>query len=186
MTSLLYLSLAAGIVMLAVTIALIAKKRCHDPKAICIRETWMTAVMGIMMIALALFFPVAKLMDNSLAGTEATSYWFVVGFSILCHLMGDFTLLFSLVKCVALYEDRAVEYSFLGQQTTIYWEDVVKVDKPMMRSSFTLKDCHGNSISAGGDDKAQKTFVAFAKPKIKSAGGMNLVSQVEHRLNGRH
>ncbi|MGM9588677.1 MAG: hypothetical protein ACI3V0_00680 [Faecousia sp.] len=186
MTNLLYLSLAVGIAMLVAAIALIVKKRCHDAAAICIRETWMTAVMGAMMIALGLFFPIAKLMDATLAGTEASSYWFVIGFGLLCHAMGDFTLLFSLVKCVALYEDRAVAYSALGRQTTIYWDDVVKVDKPLMRSTFVLTDCHGNSINVSGEGKAMKTFVAFAKPKVTSAGGANLVSQVEHRLSGRH
>ncbi len=182
MTSILYLALAAGIAMLAATVAFTVKKRSHDYKALYIRETWMTAVLGVMMIALGFFFPAAKLMDATLAGTDASSYWFVIGFSLLCHVMGDFTLLFTLVKCIALYEDRVVEHSFLGQETTIYWSDVVKVDKPMMRSCYVLKDRQGNSISAGGDNKALKTFAEFARPRIKAAGGVNLLSQVEHRL----
>lgn len=182
----LYLALAAGAVLLAATAGLIVKRRCRDTGILCIRETWMTAVLGLMIIALAFAFPVLKLMDGTLAGTDDQSYWFVVGFSLVCHLMGDFTLLFTCIKCSVLFEDRAVEYSPFGDQSVIYWEDIVRVEKPLMKSAYVLTDRNGNTIHVSGDKKASARFIEFAREKVQNASGTDLLRQVEHRLNGRH
>ena len=186
MDKFLYLALAAGAVLLAATVALIIRRRCKDTGIICIRETWMTAILGAMIIALAFAFPVLKLMDATLAGTDDQSYWFVIGFSVICHLMGDFALLFTFLKCSVLFEDRAVEYSPFGDQSVIYWKDIVRVEKPMMKSSYVLTDRNGNTVQVSGDKKASAQFVEFAKEKVQNASGRDLLRQVEHRLNGRH
>lgn len=186
MDNYLYIGIAAGVVLLAATIALILKRRCKDSGILCIRETWMTAVLGLMVVVLGFAMPVMKLVDPSLMGTGSTSVWYVIGFSLACHLMGDFVLLFSLVKCAVLYEDRAVEYGPFGDQSVIYWDDVVRVEKPMMKSAYVLRDRNGNTISVGGDKKASQQFVDFAKEKVKNASGKDLLHQVEHRLKGRH
>ena len=186
MDKFLYLSLAAGAILLAAAIALIFKRRCRDTGILCIRETWMTAVLGLMLIVLGFAFPVLKLMDSTLAGTGDQSYWFVAGFAIVCHLMGDFVLLFTCIKCSVLFDDRAVEYSPFGDQSVIYWEDIVRVEKPLMKSAYLLTDRNGNTVSVSGDKKASAQFVEFAKEKVKNASGKDLLHQVEHRLNGRH
>ena len=67
MDKFLYLALAAGIMLLLAAIALIVRRRCKDTGIVCIRETWMTAVLGLMIIALGFAFPVLKLMDGTLA-----------------------------------------------------------------------------------------------------------------------
>lgn len=182
----LYLALAAGIVLLIASAALIIKRRCKDTGIVCIRETWMTAVLGLMIIALAFAFPVLKLMDGTLAGTDDQSYWFVIGFSVICHLMGDFAMLFTFLKCSVLFEDRAVEYGPFGDQSVIYWEDIVRVEKPMMKSAYVMTDRNGNTVHVSGDKKASMQFVEFAREKVKNASGSDLLRQVEHRLNGRH
>lgn len=186
MDKFLYLTLAAGAALLAAAVALIFKRRCKDKGILCIRETWMTAVLGLMIIALGFAFPVLKLMDGTLAGTDPNSYWFVMGFSVLCHLMGDFALLFTCLKCSVLFEDRAVEYSPFGDQSVIYWEDIVRVEKPLMKSAYMLTDRNGNTIQVSGDKKASARFIEFAREKVKNASGKDLLHQVEHRLNGRH
>ena len=180
------LALAAGIVLLLAAIALIVRRRCKDTGIVCIRETWMTAVLGLMIIALAFAFPVLKLMDGTLVGTDDQSYWFVIGFSIICHLMGDFALLFTFVKCSVLFEDRAVEYGLFGDRNEICWEDIVRVEKPMMKSAYVLTDRNGNTIHVSGDKKASQKFIEFAREKVQNAAGSDLLRQVEHRLNGRH
>lgn len=186
MDKFLYLALAAGFVLLAGTVVLILKKRCRDTGIVCIRETWMTAVLGLMIITLAFAFPVLKLMDPALSGTDSNSYWFIIGFSLICHLMGDFALLFTCIKCAVLFEDRAVEYTPFGDQNVIYWKDIVRVDKPLMKSAYELTDRNGNVIHVSGDKKAAAQFVEFAKEKVKNADGTDLLHQVEYRLNGRH
>lgn len=186
MDKFLYLALAAGAVLLAAVVVLILKRRCRETGILCIRETWMTAILGLMIIALAFAFPVLKLMDAALAGTDDQSYWFVIGFSVICHLMGDFALLFTFLKCSVLFEDRAVEYSPFGDQSVIYWRDIVRVEKPMMKSAYVLTDRNGNTIRVSGDKKASAQFIEFAREKVHNASGSDLLRQVEHRLNGRH
>ena len=186
MDKFLYFAFAAGVLLLIATIVVIVMKRCKDTGIICIRETWMTAVLGLMIIALGFTFPVMKLMDSTLAGTDNNSYWFVIGFSLACHLMGDFALLFTFVKCAVLFEDRAVEYALFGSQNTIYWDDIVRVEKPLMKSYYLLTDRNGNTMRVSGDKKASQQFAEFARDKVKNASGTDLLHQVEHRLSGRH
>ena len=186
MDKFLYLALAAGVLLLAATAVLMITRRCRETGIICIRETWMTAVLGLMIIALAFAFPVLKLMDPTVAGTDPQSYWFVIGFSVICHLMGDFVLLFTVVKCTVLFEDRAVEYSPFGDQSVIYWKDIVRVEKPMMKSAYVMTDRNGNTVHVSGDKKASQQFIEFAKEKVQNASGSDLLRQVEHRLNGHH
>lgn len=186
MVKLLYLSLAAGVLLLGATVGSILKWRCRETGSLCLRETWMTAVLGIMLLALGFVFPALKLTDPSAAGTDSQSYWFVILFSLACHLMGDFALLFTFVKRTVLYEDRVLACSAFGRQTQIRWEDVVRVDKPVTKSCYILTDRDGDTIQVGGDNKASRQFVDFAKAKIKTASGANLLHQVEHRLSGRH
>ncbi len=186
MDKFLYIGLAAGIALLAATVVLIIKRRCRDAGIVCIRETWMTAVLGLMIIALGFAFPVLKIMDPSAVGTDSQSYWFVIGFGLVCHLMGDFALLFTCIKCTVLYEDRAVEYSPFGHQNVIYWEDIVRVEKPLMKSAYVMTDRNGNTVHVSGDKKASQKFIDFAREKVKNASGTDLLRQVEHRLNGRH
>lgn len=186
MDKVLFASLGLGAALLAATAVIIAKKRCRDTGIIVIRETWMTAVLGLMIIALGFAFPVMKLLDSTLVGTDSTSYWFAAGFGLLCQLMGDFALLFTCVKCVVLFDDRAVEYSYMGDQSAIYWKDIVRVEKPLMKSAYVLTDRNGNTIQVGGDSKASRKFIEFAKSKVENASGADLLHQVEHRLGGRH
>ena len=186
MDKFLYLALAAGAALLVASIVLIVRRRCKETGILCIRETWMTAVLGLMIIALGFAFPVLKLMDGALAGTDSNSYWFVIGFSIACHLMGDFALLFTFIKCSVLFEDRAVEYSPFGDQNVIYWADIVRVEKPLMKSAYVLTDRNGNTVHVSGDKKTSGQFIDFAREKVQNASGSDLLRQVEHRLNGRH
>lgn len=79
-----------------------------------------------------------------------------------------------------------MEYGPFGDQSVIYWEDIVHVEKPMMRSAYVLTDRNGNTIHVSGDKKASTQFVDFAREKVKNASGSDLLRQVEHRLNGRH
>lgn len=180
----LYLSLILGAALLLAAAVIIMKKRCRDTGLLCVRETWMTAVLGAMIIGLGFAFPIMKLMDGTLAGTDSQSFWIVGGFGLLCHLMGDFALLFTCVKCAAVYDDRVAAYSPFGAQTVIYWQDVVQVEKPMMKSVYVMTDRNGCSIRVGGSSKAVREFVEFAKTKVKNATGAALLHQIEHRLGG--
>lgn len=185
MDKILYASCAAAVILLIATILLIVKNRCTDTGLVRVRETMMTAVMGVMCMALAVYITYLKLTDPTIAGTTENSYWFVAGFSLACHLMGDIMLLFTFVKRVVLFEDRIEDCSFFGKKQTMYWADIIKVEKPMTRKAYVLTDRDGNVISVSGDNKACKEFVDFAKSRIKSASGSNLLHQVEHRLKGR-
>lgn len=181
----LYLSLAAGAALLAVAVAVIAKKHCRDTGLLRIRETWVTAVLGAMLIALGFAFPVMKMADNTLAGTGSESSWIVLGFSLVCHVMGDFTLLFTFVKCTVLFDDRLVAYSPFGAQSVIYWQDIVDVKRPVTGSAFVLTDRKGTTVRVSGDSKASREFAQFAQSKVKSISGAALLHQVERRLGGR-
>lgn len=185
MDKILYASLAAAVVLLIAAIVMMVKNRCTDDGLVCVRETWMTAVMGVMLVAMGVFITVMKLIDPAVAGTDESSYWFVAVFGLLCHGLGAFMLLYTFVKRIVLFEDRIEDCSPFGITRTMYWDDIVQIEKPMTRKAYVLTDRDGNTVSVSGDSKASQAFVDFARTRIKSAKGTNLLYQVERRLKGR-
>lgn len=185
MDKILYASIAVAVLLLAGTIFLSIKKRPEGLSDVCVREDWMTAVMGAMVIVLGIWFAIMKLQDPALSGSDATSYWYIAGFCVVGNLVGDFMLLYTFVKRVELYEDRVESYSALGKCTTLSWSQIVQVKKPMMGRSTKLVSSDGTVISVSGAPKACDAFVDYARPRINSAQGSNLLKHVENRLKGR-
>lgn len=184
MDKLLYASCLVSAAALVLTVVLCIKNRYGEDGLVCIRETWVTALMAVMLIALGVFIVYMKLADPTVSGTDANSYWFVAGFSLLCHLMGDFTILFTFVKRVVLFEDSVEACSVLGKKTRVAWKDITKVDKSMMSKAIKMTDVHGNTLSVSGDDKSLKRFTEIAREKLKASQGSDLLRNVESRLRG--
>lgn len=185
MDKMLYAAIAVAVLLLAGTVFLCVKKRTEGLSDVCVQEDWMTAVMGAMAIALGIWIAVMKLQDGSLSGTDEASYWYIAGFCLACNLMGDFMLLYTFVKRVELYEDRVESVSALGKVTTLRWNQIVQVKKPMMGRNTKLISEDGTVISVGGSPKACDAFVEYARPKINSAQGGDLLKHVENRLRNK-
>lgn len=186
MNSILYASGAAAAVLLIGTVIFILRSRYEGDGLMCLKETWMTAVMGAMLIAMGCWVLYMKWTDAAVAGTDRTSYWFVAGFGLLCQLMGDFALLLTFVKRIVLFDDRVEAVSAFGRRQILYWEEIVRVEKPLTRRAFKLTDKNGGCITVSGDNKACSDFAAFAQAKVRAAQGSDLLRQVEARLHGNH
>lgn len=185
MNKILYASIVLAVLLLAGTIYFCIKKRPEGLSDICVREDWMTAVMGAMIIVLGMWFVIMKLQDPALSGSDAMSYWYIAGFCVLGNLLGDYMLLYTFVKRVELYDDRVESVTAFGYVTTLRWGQIVQVKKPMMGRSTKLIGTRGTVISVSGSPKACDAFVDYARPKINSAQGGNLLKHVENRLKGK-
>ena len=186
MNNILYGSGAAAAVLLAATVLLIIRSNREQAGQMQVRETWMTAVMGALLIAMGMYLLYLKWQGEALAGVDPTSYWFVAGFNLVCQLMGDFALLLTFVKRAELFDDRIESVGVFGQRQRLDWADITHVEKPLTRRAFKLTDKHGNSVTISGDNKACADFAAFAQTKVRAAQGGDLLRQVEARLNGNH
>lgn len=186
MNNVLYISFAAAAVIFVATIVLIIRNRCEDDGLLCVKETPLTAVMGLMLIALGVWMVYLKLTDPTIAGEDRDSYLFVAVFSLICHLMGDFCLLFTFVKRVVVFDDYLEDCSVIGTRRSLRWNEIVKVDKPVTRKAFKLCGRDGSVITVAGTDKAYKEFAEIAQDKIKNSQGKDLLRVVENRLRGRH
>ena len=182
MTSAIYASIALSLVLLAGTAVIAVRSQPRDYGLVCLRETWLTTVLALMLIALGLAVCAMKLIDPSLAGEEADSWWFAAGFNLVCQVLGDFTLLFALSKKVVAFADRIETISVLGKRREVAWEDVVRVEKAPMSRSVKLTDRQGNVISINGESRDYAKFTQLAKEKIRPAQGRELLEQVESRL----
>lgn len=182
MDKILYASVALAVLLLAGTIFLSIKKRPEGLSDVCVREDWMTAVMGAMVIVLSFWFAIMKIQDPALSGSDATSYWYIALFCVVGNLAGDFMLLYSFVKRVELYEDRVESVSAFGKVTTLGWGQIIQVKKPMMGRSTKLVSSDGTVISVSGAPKACDAFVDYARPRINSSQSGNLLKHVENRL----
>lgn len=185
MDKILYAGFAVAVLALAGTIWMIVKNRSEGLSLVCIREDWMTAVMGLMVLVLGVWFLWLKLSDGTVAGTDANSYWFVAGLGLACNLMGDFMMLYATVKRIELYDDRVESISAFGKVAALGWEEIVEVKKPTMGRSIRLTGKDGTVISVSGSNKGCDEFVDFARSKVKSSQRGNLLKHVENRLRGK-
>lgn len=182
MNSILYASGAAAVVLLIATIVLCVRNRCEDDGLLCVKEPAFTAVMALMIIAMGVWLIYLKLTDPTIAGEDRDSYLFVAVFSLVCHLMGDYCLLFTFVKRVVVFDDHLDDCSSFGVHRTLRWNEIVKVEKPVTRKAFKLRARDGSAITVAGTDKAFREFAQIAQDKIKSSQGKDLLNVVENRL----
>lgn len=186
MNSILYVSCAAAVALLAGTIVLCVRNRCEDDGLLCVKETPITAVMALMIIAMGVWMVYLKLTDPTIAGEDRDSYMFVAVFSLICHLMGDYCLLFTFVKRIVVFDDHLEETSIFGRRRSLRWTEIVKVEKPVTRKAFKLRAKDGSVITVAGTDKAFREFADIARDKIRSSQGKDLLNVVENRLGHKH
>ncbi len=71
--SILYASMALSLAAVIAAVILAIRKQPKEKSQMCLRETWMTAVLGMMLIALGYVVCAMKLMDETVAGTGTNS-----------------------------------------------------------------------------------------------------------------
>ncbi len=177
-----YASLALTVVILAASVVLIARNQPSDKGLICLCETWMTAVMGGMLVLMGIVLCVTKLVDPSVAGEDRTSYLAVAGLNVVCQGLGGFCLLFAFVKKVIAFDDHVLTISSFGKRREVLWKDIVKVEKPVLSRAVKLTDKNGGTFTVSGGTKAYARFAELAKQKIRPREGKALLDQVESRL----
>lgn len=177
-----YASLGLSVVILAAAAVLIARSQPEDKGLICLRETWMTTVLGAMLVLIGIAACVMKLVDPAVAGEDRNSYLSVAGINLVCQGLGAFCLLFALVKKVIAFDDHVLTISSFGKCREVLWKDIVKVEKPVMSRAVKLTDRSGGVVTVNGDAKAYARFVELAKGRIRPAQGKDLLNQVESRL----
>lgn len=185
MNNILYAACAAAVLLLAGTVYLMVRNRYEDDGYLCVRETPMTVLMALMAIAMGVWLVYLKLTDPTISGEGRDSYLFVAAFSLVCHLMGDYCLLFTFVKRVVVFDDHLENCTIFGQRREMKWTDVVRVEKPVTRKAFKLHDKDGNVITVAGTDKGYREFAEFAQDKLRSAQGKDMLRVVENRLRGK-
>lgn len=178
----LYASMAAAVALLAATAVLTACSQPKDKGLACLGETWMTAVLGLMLVAMGFAVCAMKLIDPTVGGEEESSYLFVAGFNLVCQLLGCFALLFTYVKKVIAFEDHLLVISTFGKDREVLWKDIVKVEKAVTSRTIKLTDKDGRVVSVNGSAKAFARFADIAKEKIRPRQGKELLNQVESRL----
>lgn len=185
MNNILYASCAVSLLLLVGTVVLMVRNRYEDDGYLRVRETPMTVLMALMAIAMGVWLIYLKLTDPTISGEGRDSYLFVAAFSLACHLMGDYCLLFTFVKRVVVFDDHLDACSVFGKHREMKWTEIVRVEKPVTRKAFKLHDKDGNVITVAGTDKAYKEFAEFAQDKIKNSQGKDLLRVVENRLRGK-
>lgn len=155
-------------VLIAATIILLAirQPKKQDGELLRLSEPTVTAVMGVMMIAMGFSILYMKSVNATIAGTDLTSYLFVGGFAVVCVAISCGTLFFTFLKKIIAFEDKVVFVTISGQLKELRWIDITEVKVPILSNKVTLI---GNNarFSLGGDPKTYKVFLQIAKKKIK-------------------
>ncbi|MCD8197145.1 MAG: hypothetical protein LUE24_08325 [Lachnospiraceae bacterium] len=180
--SILYASMALSLAAVIAAVILAIRKQPKERGQMCLRETWMTAVLGVMLIALGYVVCAMKLMDETVAGTGMNSWLFVAGFQLVSQLLGAYSLLYAFVKKTQVFEERIELISAFGSVKTVYWDDIVKVDKSMLGRSLKLTTKDKEIVSISGDSAKFREFAGYAVKRIRPAEGKALLKQIETRM----
>jgi hypothetical protein len=165
--------LISAVIAIAVILSAIVLIRVRQPKQqegelLRLAETSFTAVMAVMMIALAFFILYMKFNNSSLGGTGSTSYYFVAGFAVLCATAGSGILLFTFLKKIIAFEDRVASVSIFGEIDELRWNEITEVKVTPLSNKITLIG-KNTRMAAGGEPKSYKEFLKIANKKIKHA-----------------
>ena len=144
-------------------------------------ETSFTAVLGLMLIALAFFLLYAKYSNSALAGTDTNSYLFVAGFAILCSGSGSGILLYTFLKRIIVCEDRVMAVSLFGKIESLQWKGIIEVKASLLSRSVTLIGSDAQ-LKVSGEPKAYKKFLEIAKKKIHRAAGSDVLEKQSERF----
>lgn len=177
-----YLSLAAGTASLiwATEVCL----RAARPKSECFRYEETKTIFGMSFLSLALGYGVEiyKLTDSSVGGVGTGSYGMIAVIGLIAILMGVYTILYAVNQKIYVYEDKLLVSDLFGKSRTVYWEDIISVERPGMQQGARFS-CSGDfSFKISAANKNYKEFMSFAEPKLKDVKSKKLISQIEKNL----
>ncbi|RPI87156.1 MAG: hypothetical protein EHM41_05955 [Chloroflexi bacterium] len=179
----LVISFVVCILFVAAAVALIVTRQPKKEGGELLRltETYVTGVMGAMMIALAFFLLYMKYVDPAIAGVDQVSFYYVAGFAAMCAAVGSGIQLYTFLRKIIAYEDKVVFVTMLGQIKELYWNDIteVKVSRLSNKAIFIGKN---TQFSVGGETKTYKKFIEIARKKIRKTVGSEVFEKLFNRF----
>ncbi|HOE70555.1 MAG TPA: hypothetical protein PLR56_01095 [Brevefilum sp.] len=179
----LIISFGLSLVVVGVALYLIFTKRPKkmENEILRLSETWMSAVLGGMLIAMGLFILVLKVIDPSTGGSDQTSYLLAAAFILVCNVSGSAILLFSLLKTIIACEDKLVIVSAFGKQTHLQWREIKEIKlKPLSNKATFISD--KLEFVVGGDPGIYKKFIPVARRKIPPRVTQDLLDKLSNRF----
>ena len=177
-----YLSLAAGTAALLWAVILSIRAPKQEPCVFKYEET--KTIFGMTFLSLLLGYGVEiyKLIDPEVGGTGTGSYGMIAVVGLMAILMAVYTILYALNQKIYVYEDGLVVVNALAKANTVFWEDIISVDKPGMQQAARFS-CRGDFVfKVSGANKNYKRFMNYLEPRLKEVKGKNLISQIERNL----
>jgi len=154
------------LMVVACLIFILLRRRKPQPGDLLIlRETGMTAVLGIALwleVLIILYFAVMMperilVDDNSRINTAI--------FMLLGAVVGSAAMLYAFVKCIVVREKELIEINSFGGQTTLEWAEIKSVSAPMGKR-LTITDAQSKSMKIGGESKGLQKFLQLAIEKL--------------------
>jgi hypothetical protein len=129
-------------------------------------ETAFTAVMGIMLILLALALLVMKFLDDTLGGAALDSYIFVGVFAVLSAAGGSLIMMYTFLRKIIAGRDGITFVSMFGNTKEMAWKDIIEVKANPLSSKITLIT-ENDRLTVGGEQKTYKRFLNIARNRIR-------------------
>ena len=182
MDKLLYLSMAAGTAALIFSVMLAVRVPKQAPCVFKIEETKTIFGMTLLSVLLGYGVEIYKIYDPSVGGTEKGSYGMIAVIGFAAILIAAYTVMYTLIKKIYVYDDRLVVIDELARIRTVYWGDIVSVERPGMQraAKFTCADDYSFTVS--GANRKYKQFMNYLEPRLKSSREKNLLKNIEKNL----
>lgn len=143
-------------------------------------ETKVTALMGILMIAMGYLILYEKYIDPQIAGSDPVTYFYVAGFSLICVVFGIGIMAFTFLRKIIVNEKDLVFVTFWGKKKKLEWKEIKELKVPPLTNKLTLIG-RKTQFTVGGESKAYKEFLKIAKEKIKKEVGSDTLQNLLNR-----
>jgi len=163
---------ACAVLTVLFTLLCRRKERFADAQFV-VKETPLTAVLGILLFAEAAFLCV--LMERRGVTIDLSSAFGrnIAVFLAASALLGAFLFCYSLVRRVAVYADRLVFRSSFGSLFELRWEDVSAVKLTQTRR-MKLANKEGAGFTVGGEKKGYSRFIVLASKLLPAQAGREI------------
>lgn len=168
MTILIYLLFISATLALCAAVYLIIKHGYQEDSLFSIRQTSITAVLGMMAFLMGIVMGGMKLADPSIGGSNPESYLLIAGFGLVSALLGCYMLVYAFVYRVEVHNAYLMYRDAFGRTKKIYWNQIREVKKPLNTAGFKLVLNTKDEVVITGPKKALETFSRLMAERTRS------------------
>lgn len=170
--------------MVMAALVFAGKKRTYPAPLYQFGETKSVLFLAGLCYVTGLFVNISRLFNDQTGGPGLPGL-------LLCAISGlglmavaAWLILYCLVRQIRIYREQVIMTTPSGKERAQSWQDLVRVEKPMLTRSSKLVFANGMSFSVQQSNRQYKPFMEFVKASMKGRQGRDLLRQAQKAMQG--